>query len=89
MSDRHRFDDQFRETLVERNERLRDSRNKRALDACWKLIADLSGALTDEGPDWSTDGLHALRRRVANALPKDQCPDWLHEYRDPPIVQSA
>jgi hypothetical protein len=29
-----------------------------------------------------------MRRRVANALPPDRLPDWLEQYRDPPMVQS-
>ena len=89
MSDWHRFNDQFRETPSERNERLRDNRLKRTLEVYRKLIADLSDALTDEGPDWSNEGLHSLRCRVANALPPAECPDWLEEYRDSPIVQST
>lgn len=89
MNDWHRFNDQFRETPDERNERLRDNRLKRTLEGYRKLIADLSDALTDEGPDWSSEGLYGLRRRVANALSPAECPDWLNEYRDPLIVQSA
>jgi len=83
-----RFDDQFRETPEERNDRLRDSRNKRTITTLRKLVADLSDALTDEGSDWSNDGLDNLRRRVANALPPTECPDWLADYRDPPVVSS-
>ena len=88
MNDWDRFNDQFRETPEERNDRLRDARQKRARETLWALIADLSGGLTDEGPDWSDDGLDSLRRRVANALPPDRCPDWLAAYRDPPLVHS-
>ncbi len=51
-----------------------------------ELVTDLSDALTDEGPDWSNVGLDNLRRRVANMLPHDRCPEWLAEYRDPPVV---
>lgn len=53
------------------------------------LVADLSDALTDEGDNWTHDGVDALRRRVANAVPPDQLPDWLAEHRDPAVVQSA
>jgi hypothetical protein len=60
----------------------------RTMQIHWQLIAALSDALTDEGPDWSNNGLDSLRRRVANALPPDACPDWLEPYRDPPIVAS-
>lgn len=49
------------------------------------LISDLSSDLTDEGASYSTEGLHEMRRTVANMLPKDDCPDWLHEYRDTKI----
>lgn len=49
------------------------------------LVRDLSDALTDEGPDWSQTGLDNLRRRVALALPGDECPDWLHQYRSPEL----
>lgn len=88
MSDWHRFNDQFRETPEERNDRLRESREKRTSATLRTLIRDLSDALTDEGGDWSTDGLINLRTRVANALPPTECPDWLKQYRDPPVVQS-
>lgn len=59
------------------------------LFALRKLIVDLSDGLTEEGPDWSEDGLDSLRRRVANAVPKGDLPDWLHHYRDQPIVRSV
>jgi hypothetical protein len=88
MSEFNRFNDQFRETTEERNDRLRRARNLRTMETLWTLIADLSDDLRDEGCDWSADGLEAMRRRCANALPKDKCPDWLEEYRDPPVVQS-
>ena len=90
MSDRdwNRYNDQFRETPSERNERQREARRKRAMETLWTLIADLSAGLTDEGDDLSTEGLQAMRRRVANALPPDRCPDWLKSYRDPAMVQS-
>lgn len=88
MSDWHRFNDQFRETTSERNERLRDARHLRQVQALKKLVTDLSDALTDEGPDWSQDGLDNLRKRVANVLPPAECPAWLLPFRDPPVVQS-
>ena len=61
----------------------REIRDLRMIDALRKLIADLSEALTDEGGDWSPVGLDELRHRVGNALPPDECPDWLWHYRDP------
>lgn len=64
------------------------ARHKQTIEAHWRLIADLSSALTDEGPDWSNDGLDSLRRRVANALPEVACPDWLSQYRDPAMKLS-
>lgn len=82
------FNDQFRETPGERNERLREGLAQRRIAHLLKLVADLSGHLTDEGDSYSTEGLHAMRCRVANSLPIDICPDWLHEYRDAPMVQS-
>lgn len=89
MNDFERFNGQFRETPNERHERQRDSRHLKTLGTLRKLIADLSDTLTDEGPgDWTEDGLYNLRRRVANALPASECPDWLNRYRDPPVVQS-
>lgn len=45
------------------------------------LISDLSDALSDAGCPWSADGILDLRRRVARALPWDDCPDWLRPYR--------
>lgn len=83
-----RFNEQFRETSGERNERLREGRHKRQAESLKMLVRDLSTFLTDEGWDPTNDGLHSLRRRVANALPKGECPEWLDEFRDPPIVQS-
>ena len=50
------------------------------------LILNLSAGLTDEGSPWSDTGLHELRRRVANALPPDKRPDWLHSYADPAMT---
>ena len=44
------------------------------------LVADLSAALTDEGPDWSFDGVANLRRRVVEALPSDGRVEWLKRY---------
>lgn len=82
-------DDQFRETAEERNERLRAKRHVRTLEALWSIIADLSAHLSDDGNDYSPEGLEKMRRRVANALPPTNCPDWLSQYRDPPIVQST
>lgn len=52
-----------------------------------QLISDLSSDLTDEGANYSTEGLHEMRRRVANALGKAECPDWLHEYLDAEVIQ--
>jgi hypothetical protein len=83
-----RFNDQFRETLTERNERLRTGWFKERVCTYQKLVAELSDALTDEGGDWSIDGLHDLRCRVANALPLDMLPDWLRKFRDDAMVQS-
>lgn len=47
------------------------------------LVADLSAALTDEGPDWSFDGVANLRRRIVEALPHDNRVDWLRAYVEP------
>lgn len=88
MSDWNRFNDQFRETPDERNNRLRNARHRRTQEAHWKLIHDLSGFLCDEGMDLSNEGVDALRRRVANALPPVHCPDWLAPFRDPTVVAS-
>jgi len=88
MSDWNRFNDQFRETLTERNERLRTARLKQSIRTLQQLIADLSDDLRDEGADYSVDGLHQMRCRIANALPPDLCPDWLKRFRDASVVQS-
>lgn len=88
-SDWSRFNDQFRETPFERNERQRKARERRARETLWDLIAHLSAGLTDEGPDWTTGSLIELRKRVANALPPDRCPDWLNQYRDPQITAGS
>lgn len=88
MSNRPDWDDQFRETPDERNERLRNARSKRQTDTLLRLIADLSECLTDEGPDVTDEWLSSMRRRVANALPDSIGADWLRQYRDPPLVQS-
>lgn len=50
------------------------------------LILNLSAGLTDEGSPWSDAGLNELRTRVANALPPDKRPDWLHPYADPAMT---
>lgn len=49
-------------------------------DSLRDLIADLSAALTDEGPDWSFEGIANLRRRVVEALPGDERIAWLEPY---------
>jgi ribosomal protein S15P/S13E len=67
--------------------RLRDGRLERDIATLQKLIVDLSDHLTDEGCDWTNDGLDRMRRRVANAVHPDKCPDWLMRYRDPPTVK--
>lgn len=67
---------------------LRLGRDQRAINALRTLVVALSYALTDEGPGWSNEGLDNLRRRVANAIPLDECPDWLREYRDKPAARS-
>ena len=50
------------------------------IDLLEDLVADLSAALTDEGPDWSFDGIANLRRRVVEALPNDGRVQWLKPY---------
>lgn len=64
-----------------------DSAHREAMDAfrsevdsLFDLIYRLSDALTDEGPDWSNDGLDKLRCDVARALPKSKLPEWLERY---------
>lgn len=47
------------------------------------LVADLSDHLTDEGCDWTPEGLDKMRRRVAAALPHRDLPEWLKPYRPP------
>ena len=71
------------ETPAERNARLRENRDRNIIRHLQNLIADLAENLCDEGPDYSEDGLHKMRSRVANALPVDVCPEWLTGYRDP------
>ena len=73
--------------IEERNERHRERRAKENREILIVLIADLSALLTDENDGLSIDGLADLRRRVANALPPDQCPDWLRACRDPSLTQ--
>ena len=84
-----RFNSQFAEDEDERNERLRMVRQKRALETLWRLIADLSDGLRDEGNDYSVEGLQQMRRRVANALPALHCPEWLNQYRDPALTHGG
>lgn len=76
------------ETPEERNRRIQITRAAQRLVTLYTLIADLSPSLADEDAQWSQEGLDGLRRRVANALPPPQCPDWLTRYRDPPVVRS-
>lgn len=54
------------------------------IEALHLLIADLSTNLTDEGDSYFNESLHKMRRRVANALPRELCPDWLAPYRSTP-----
>ena len=87
-NERPDWDNQFSESEEERNSRLRQRGYERTLETLWCLIGHLSDGLRDEGCDWSVDGLQQMRRRVANALPPDKCPDWLEQYRDPPVMVS-
>ena len=86
MNDYDSFNDQFRETEDERNERIRESRQRRDVETLLRLIVDLSYCLADECDGYSTEGLAAIRRRVANALPPSMCPDWLRNYRDKVVM---
>jgi len=88
MRDYRDFDEQFRETPDERNERLREKRLKRTVETLQKLVYDMSGFLADEGDDLTDAGLADLRRRAANALGA-LCPEWLEQYRDPSITGGA
>lgn len=45
-----------------------------------ELVVRLSGALTDEGSDWSAEGLENLRTDVASTLPSNMRPDWLAPF---------
>jgi len=54
----------------------------------WKLIADLSDDLRDEGCDYSPDGLDTMRSRVANALPASERPKWLLPYCNPAVLRA-
>jgi flagellin-specific chaperone FliS len=82
-----RFDQQFAETPQERAESRTMQRFRQTIGKLQDLVADLSPALDDEGGDFSAEGLEALRRRIANALPPEKCPDWLVSYRDPAVVK--
>lgn len=53
---------------------------EKELELLETLVADLASALTDEGPTWSFDGLASLRRRVVEALPRDERVAWLKPY---------
>lgn len=88
MRDYRDFDEQFRETPAERNERLRESRHKRTIETLQTLIYDMSGMLADEFDYLSDEGITDLRRRTANAL-GTKCPEWLERYRDPAITGGA
>lgn len=52
------------------------------------LIADLSVTLADEPADFTPEYIIDIRHRVANALPRDKCPDWLLKYQYHPMVHS-
>lgn len=88
MRDYRDFDEQFRETPAERNERLRESRSKRTIETLQTLIYDMSGMLADEFDYLTDEGLTDLRRRTANALGA-KCPEWLEQFRDPAITGGA
>lgn len=88
MRDIRDFNDQFRETSEERNDRLRRKRHQRTVETLQTLVYDLSGMLADEGGDLTDAGLADLRRRVANALGPN-CPEWLERFRDPAVTGGA
>lgn len=63
-------------------------RFRQTIECLQKLVADLSGALSDEGDDWSESGLDNMRRRVANAVPLHLLPYWMQRFRDAPVIPS-
>ena len=87
-NDVRRVDGQFAETQGERNERLAAKRDARRIETLINLIEDLADSLIDGGGYWTPGDLASLRRRTANALTTDRCPDWLVQYLDPPVVAS-
>ena len=77
MRDYRDFDEQFRETPAERNERLRESRHKRTIETLQALIYDMSGMLADEFDYLSDEGItdlggfvEAAKRRYWDREPK-------------------
>lgn len=88
MRDYRDFDEQFRETPGERNERLREKRLRASIETLQSLIYDMSGMLADEFDYLTDEGITDLRRRTANAL-GTKCPEWLECYRDPAITGGA
>lgn len=85
MRDWDDFNEQFRESPEERNDRLRQQRHQRTVETLRKLLYDMSGFLADEGDDLTDAGLANLRRRMANALGA-LCPEWLERFRDPAVT---
>jgi hypothetical protein len=59
------------------------------IEILWRLIADLSDNLRDEGCDYSPDGLDAIRTQVANTLPAAVRPAWLLPYCNPAIIRTG
>lgn len=46
------------------------------------IFVALMDALTDEGGDWSNDGLQKLRVESAMVFTRELCPDWLIHFRN-------
>jgi hypothetical protein len=65
----------------------REERHARLVAHLTGLIADLAPVLDHDGI-WTSTQIAELRRKTANALPDEQCPEWLRSFRDPPLVHS-
>lgn len=75
----------MRQPLVERIH----AQYQRRMAGLHQLIADLAmEALSEEGPDWTDEGIAKMRKRVANAVPQSMLPDYFADYRDDSVVTS-
>lgn len=90
--------DAQRDAIASQRDEWKDVALRRCIELCdayvaiatlHDLVVRLSDCLTDEGADWTNEGLYRLRADVANTVPDSKLPDWLVRYRKTAVLQCS